>query len=424
MKSNLSIRILIFLVICFLSIPLNTVLAASDTTGNNSALALEGKNDPPNSPSSLTAVIVSPTAIQLTWNDNSKKETGFSLMVKSISSNEINYGYTIAANSVQYISNNLIPDLIYHIKISAYDTIRPSGWSNDIIIDLAKPKTPTGLNASFISDGAVKLTWIDNSNNEEGYKIERKATGGNYVQIATVLKGNTAYTDDGLLFSTTYLYRVTAYNVLGTSEYSDTATYDTPALQNSSTTPSSQQAVPTDYSTASSWAIPEIEEAIRDKLTTDKLLSKFKQKITREEFCEIAIKLYETISGKKALPVATNPFDDTDNVEILKSYNLGITKGISNTSFAPNDLIPRQEICVMIFRTLKAANPGITSDTSGADKFSDEDSIASWAIKEVRFASKYAIIKGVDGNNKIAPFEKVTREQAIILLKRAYESFK
>ncbi len=173
---------------------------------------------------------------------------------------------------------------------------------------------------------------------------------------------------------------------------------------------------------ASSWAAAEIEKAIGYGLSTDRILSSYQNNITREEFCEIAVKLYEQLSGKKAVAVSPNPFTDTTNSEILKAYNLKISNGKTATEFKPNDPITRQELAVMIRRALQAAIADLNTSIDGASSFSDDKDIASWAVNDVKFCNKNGIMNGV-GENKINPAGYTTREQAVLMLVRAYEKF-
>src|SRR5262249_27120097 len=70
----------------------------------------------------------------------------------------------------------------------------------------------------------LTLTWTDNSANEDGFGIERKiGTSGTYGQIATIGANATSYTDTGLTAGTTYCYRTFAFNVTGSSPYSNEA---------------------------------------------------------------------------------------------------------------------------------------------------------------------------------------------------------
>ena len=74
----------------------------------------------------------------------------------------------------------------------------------------------------------LTATWVDTSNDETGFSIER-ATGasGNYAEIATVTAGVAAYTDSSVAAGTTYCYRVRAFNSAGYSAYSN-ASCNTP----------------------------------------------------------------------------------------------------------------------------------------------------------------------------------------------------
>ena len=71
------------------------------------------------------------------------------------------------------------------------------------------------------SAGQLQLAWTDNSNNEDGFRIERKTgTSGNYGEIITLGINATSYTDSGLTDGATYCYRLRAFNSAGNSAYS------------------------------------------------------------------------------------------------------------------------------------------------------------------------------------------------------------
>jgi hypothetical protein len=90
--------------------------------------------------------------------------------------------------------------------------------------------TPYGLTAAVISSTQISLTWIDNSDNEDGFKIERKTgIGGVWIQIATVGAGTASYSDTDVVLPNAYYYRIRAYNGSGDSGYSTAATATTPA---------------------------------------------------------------------------------------------------------------------------------------------------------------------------------------------------
>lgn len=179
---------------------------------------------------------------------------------------------------------------------------------------------------------------------------------------------------------------------------------------------------------ASNWAVDEISEAFQRGLTTNRVLNNYQKFITREEFCEISVKLYEALTKEKSIPEYPNPFNDVNNQEVLKAYKIGIVKGISPNMFAPHNKITRQEVCVMLSNAITAYSAELKLDydtyyhLNFGNSFSDKNLIASWAMHSVDFMNTKGIMKGV-GNNQMNPLGNTTREQAIALINRCYNEF-
>ncbi len=100
------------------------------------------------------------------------------------------------------------------------------------------PAAPTNMTATALSPSEISLNWSDNSNDETGFRLERSADGVNWVEIGVFAGNTTGFVDSGLAGSTTYSYRVRAYNSNGNSNYSNigTATTSTAITINTDTT--------------------------------------------------------------------------------------------------------------------------------------------------------------------------------------------
>lgn len=76
----------------------------------------------------------------------------------------------------------------------------------------------------------------------------------------------------------------------------------------------------------------------------------------------------------------------------------------------------------MPYRAITRALPRVDTSITGVPAFEDENFIGNWAVKEVKFAYRNNITKGID-NNKFGPRDNTNREQALLLVKRVYEAF-
>lgn len=189
------------------------------------------------------------------------------------------------------------------------------------------------------------------------------------------------------------------------------------------------------YDDASSWAVDELNRAKDAGLIPAVLIgADLTKQINREEFCELAVLLYEKSTSTTSTPVYPNPFTDTSNQQILKAYKLGITAGTSTTTFTPKKLINRQECAAMLFRAIKAISPNGEYSADGVPDFPDQKYIDSWAVDATKYMSKVGIIKGDSLGNympratttvqEAAGYGMATREAAILMAIRTFENIK
>jgi len=182
--------------------------------------------------------------------------------------------------------------------------------------------------------------------------------------------------------------------------------------------------VPSD--TPDTWAADEVTKAINNKLVPAALQNKYKEKITRKDFCDLAISLVESKLGKsideilssKGLSISEKTFNDTTDKNILAAYALLIVKG-KGDGFDPNGYITRQEAAVMLANTAVALGIDINSKEAS---FQDSSSIATWAKAAVNYVSSSNVMKGT--NNGFEAKANYTRQQAFITIFRLFEAIK
>ena len=80
------------------------------------------------------------------------------------------------------------------------------------------PISPTNLSGIVVSNTQIDLFWEDQSNNENGFKIERKTQNGTFETIGTTDLNISTFTDSNLTPGTIYIYRVISYNAIGNAE--------------------------------------------------------------------------------------------------------------------------------------------------------------------------------------------------------------
>ncbi|SMP61713.1 fibronectin type III domain-containing protein [Anoxynatronum buryatiense] len=198
------------------------VRAYNDAGNSNYSNEVSGKTGVAlTKPENLEASEVSTDRVTLAWKDKSDNEKGF-IIERKTGSGSYSEVATVKSNTTSYTDTRLSNNTTYTYRVQAYNDDGRSEYSNELKVTTGlTPEKPTALSVTLVAANSIKIEWKDNSDNETGFKIERKIGNGSYSEVATVKSNTTTYTNTGLQNRTEYTYRVRAYNETGNSAFSN-----------------------------------------------------------------------------------------------------------------------------------------------------------------------------------------------------------
>ncbi len=367
------------------------------------------------------------------YNNNGTLQEFFNKTIQSNEEYKLELGfssgkYYIADNSIEFLSDASYEG--YHTEggetwYTVYVVAKvSSNYISDIsVVDVSEPEIGATKDNTFRIANTKAVTpvlgeWNTNSRFEEGksytftakvevadgYKLQANVTATvNHEPAQISIAGNEAI----ITYTFPVLEKLKEVEVIK-NDVSENPT---------------ENAGPISWVKASSWAEEELNKAKELNLIPETFNGQdLTQNITRREFAHVAVKLFEKIAGTKALVPGTNPFQDTDDVEVLKAYELGITNGTSNNTFSPDSLITREQMATMMARALSKAGIDTTVNLESVTKFADDSEMHDWGKASIYYMSSIEIIKGV-GNNQFGVTGNATREQALLISERSASKF-
>ncbi len=186
----------------------------------------------------------------------------------------------------------------------------------------------------------------------------------------------------------------------------------------------------------SDWAVGEIEKAANMGILDWKKDDDFTNSITREEFCEIVYSYIKNVIGLEDIYNAGYHIVDTNSDAVKQLVNRNIIEGKSKEqmkfdgphggsvdlkiTFAPNDYLTREEAATILDRLLTETSENLSMTTNHIS-FADSADISDWAGSAIQVMAHFGIMNGV-GDNKFAPKETYTTEQAIATVVRMYNA--
>jgi probable HAF family extracellular repeat protein len=197
----------------------------------------------PMAPGSLTAVAISSSQISLGWIDkNTGNETAqYVERCQGAGCTNFTQIASVAPGATSFVDTGLTAATPYSYRLRAHGPAGDSAYSNAASATTASvvtptptplpslPAAPSGLTNPSLSRSRVELGWVDNSNNESWFYVERcrGLNCSSFNRIAVLRANTTSYFDTNISRNTSYNYRVQAVNSAGKSDFSNMITVNT-----------------------------------------------------------------------------------------------------------------------------------------------------------------------------------------------------
>lgn len=173
------------------------------------------------------------------------------------------------------------------------------------------------------------------------------------------------------------------------------------------------------------WAVEKVNLAANEGLIPDDLKNSYHQAITREEYAELMLNVFNK-TGKNISISNKDPFIDIESSKrkeiLIKSYNAGFIKGFGNGIFKPGESITREQIAALLTTFIKLIDPTTNTNPKNSYDFVDKRDISNWSLPMVTYCYENQILKGT-ALLTINPKASTTCEQAIILAYNVAEKF-
>ncbi|WP_409342821.1 S-layer homology domain-containing protein [Paenibacillus sp. MBLB4367] len=143
--------------------------------------------------------------------------------------------------------------------------------------------------------------------------------------------------------------------------------------------------------------------------------------VTRAQFTAMVARALKLHEAAAPIPFADVTPDSWYRGIVSSAYAAGLIKGMTESSFAPEKEITREQAATMIIRAGKYASEGALKEADSAYSlpFADAGSISEWAVKDIATAVRVGIINGRTADT-FAPHDPATRAEAAVMVKRLF----
>ncbi len=347
-------------------------------------------------------------SLVLTWGDMSSNESGFKIERRT------GYGGTwtqiasVTSGVTWYYDTNLAPNTQYFYRVKSF-LGDYSATSYEIEVNTGIT-SPVDLTFDAPASDTVKLSWVSSAPNVAGFRIERRyaSSSSTYTLLATVSKDTKSYVDQSTVSNTQYVYRVGAYTATGVISYSGEVTVSTKSTRYF------------DDVGYGHWAWTAVQNlASRGIIKGNNNKYYPASTITRAEFVSLLVRAFKIDKTPVGSFTDVSP-DKWYYKDLMTAKAEGIISG-TNNMFYPNKPITREDMAVIVAKTLKAIEkplPGYSN--SVMDAYMDSGMLSGYAKSSMASLIGEKLIGGVNQNGTllINPKAYLSRaETAVIIYK-------
>ena len=372
---------------------------------------------------------------KLTWSDFSEDETAFEVWRKASSKGIWEKISEPGRNASIYFDRTILEGETYSYKLRAkiYNNSVYSDYSNEITIWTSKLNSPDDLRYSIIDTNKVQLSWSGTNGIDTNYKVEKKlGESGTWYEVATLDATTKTYTDVSVTTTEMVYYRVKVQDKNNTANYSNeliVSLQPPAAATNVKATPISFNQIRltwTDNAFNENEYIIEamqfynfrevgrvsgntttfVHKGLSPNATVTYRISAVNG-VNKGEYSKTAV------ASTPSRVLYSDVYDNkTYSTAVATLASMSVFSTTPGKAFKPDETITRAEFCSILIRSLELGK-------SSAGRFADV-SPSNTYYSELVTAARLGIMIP-DKDNKLHPNNKITREQALIMVSRAMQ---
>ncbi len=306
-------------------------------------------------------------------------------------------------------------------------------------IKVSGAEAPDGGNYNDIvyNDGTLTISRRSSGGGGGGgvssYTVKFDANGGSTVKSQSVSKNKTVteptaptkdgytfdgwYTDKNLTLGYDFDTKVTKSFTLY-AKWTENKTEEKPDETDRTETPDTEVIPFTDVDT-DDWYYETVKTAYEKGLMKGISDTKFgaDTNVTRGMFVTVLYRMEGEPAVNKSIPFADVNAEDYYSNAISWAEQNNIVAGISDTKFAPNDNITREQMATILFRYATYKGMDTVTLAENLDQFTDNSEISEYAISALNWAVGSNVMSG-KGNGILDPKGFATRAEAAAVLVR------